>query len=64
MLPDWGSYLENRKIVSGYHIKLGDSLISWKVKKQATISKFLAQVEYRIMISTVFEIIWFKGFIE
>lgn len=43
---------------------LGDSLISWKTKKQKTVSKSSAEAELRSMSKSASEVTWVDGIYE
>ncbi|GKA19577.1 RNA-directed DNA polymerase [Tanacetum coccineum] len=55
---DWASCLMTRKSLIGYCIFLSHSLVTWKTKKQATVSRSSTEAEYRRMATTTYELLW------
>jgi len=55
---DWASYPHSRKSVSGFVVFLGNTLISWKSKKQVTVSLSSAEAKYRSLRRLTTELSW------
>jgi len=45
-------------------VMIGPSLVSWKAKKQTTVSRSSAEAEYRSLASTVSELVWLLGMLK
>lgn len=61
---DWSTCTFSSRSLSAYCIFLGSHLVSWKTKKQKTVSKSSAEAEYRSMSSTASEIVWLEGLLQ
>ncbi|XP_039687785.1 secreted RxLR effector protein 161-like [Medicago truncatula] len=55
---DWAGFVDTRRSISGQCFFLGHALISWRTKKQITVSISLYEAEYRALASDTCEWKW------
>ena len=50
--------MDTRRSISGQRFFLGHSLVSWRTKKQLTVSRYSSEAEYRALASASCELQW------
>ncbi|GJT79163.1 ribonuclease H-like domain-containing protein [Tanacetum coccineum] len=61
---DWAKCIVTRKSVTGYCVFLNNFFVSWKSKKQNTLSKSSTEAEYRALASVTSDVIWILNILK
>jgi len=57
---DWASCVDTIRSTYGFYLFLGNNLLSWRSKKQPTVSKLSIEVEYRALSSVTSKLVWLR----
>ncbi|GJS72786.1 ribonuclease H-like domain-containing protein [Tanacetum coccineum] len=61
---DWAGCQSTRGSTSSFCVFLGDNLLAWSAKRQHTLSRSSAEVEYRSVVNVVAETAWLRNLLR
>lgn len=61
---DWISCQDSRRSTACSSMFLGSSLISWRSKKQSTVTRFYTEAEYRALALATCEMMWLASLLK
>ncbi|KAL4369197.1 hypothetical protein GQ457_05G002750 [Hibiscus cannabinus] len=61
---DYASCPDTRRSVTDFYMFLGTNIVSWKAKKQQTVSWYSCEAKYRAMASATCELVWFASLLS